>query len=286
METGLWIRGDDERDVAAAAGLGSGAADDAGMAGDTPDPKKMRQETVVPFVEDRRNALIFQLETTTDTEGMASLQYALKRGIEAHFQLEDTELAAEPLPDADDRRYILFYEAAEGGAGVLSRLVDEKDALAAVARRALEICHFGPDGEDQGLTPGRPATEPCVQACYDCLLSYSNQREHKDLSRFARGAGAASPPPHVTGGVAPCLAVAWPATQLATPPSPASNASSPARCAAESTQVRQSRTGATCHGRGPRGGLRTWCPGVFEVRTLPGTRCALAMVRACWEHRA
>jgi hypothetical protein len=24
-----------------------------------------------------------------------------------------------------------------------------------------------------------------VQACYDCLLSYSNQREHKDLSRFA-----------------------------------------------------------------------------------------------------
>ena len=45
-----------------------------------------------------------------------------------------------------------------------------------------EICHFDPDtGEDQ-----RHATrshEDCEAACYDCLLSYSNQREHAILDR-------------------------------------------------------------------------------------------------------
>jgi hypothetical protein len=35
---------------------------------------------------------------------MASLQAALKRAIQVHFQLEDTELAAEPLPDSTNRR--------------------------------------------------------------------------------------------------------------------------------------------------------------------------------------
>ncbi len=65
---------------------------------------------------------------------MASLAAALKSAIQVEFQLEDSELAAEPLPSDDDRRLILFYESAEGGAGVLRRLVDEPDALP--ARRA------------------------------------------------------------------------------------------------------------------------------------------------------
>ena len=45
------------------------------------------------------------------------LQAALKRAIQVEFQLEDQELAAEPLPTADARNVLLFYEAAEGGAG-------------------------------------------------------------------------------------------------------------------------------------------------------------------------
>jgi very-short-patch-repair endonuclease len=110
----------------------------------------------------------------------ASVQYALKRGIEAHFQLEDVELAAEPLPGEDDRRQMLFYEAAEGGAGVLARLASEPGALAAVARRALGICHFDEDGNEVGRADGR-----CEAACYDCLLSYSNQRAHRILDRQA-----------------------------------------------------------------------------------------------------
>jgi hypothetical protein len=93
-------------------------------------------------------------------------------------------LAAEPLPSADDRRLLMFFEAAEGGAGVLRRLLDDPDKLAEVAREALEICHFDPvTGADRDRAPH--ATERCEAACYDCLLSYGNQRDHRLLDRHA-----------------------------------------------------------------------------------------------------
>ena len=55
------------------------------------------------------------------------------------YQLEDNELAADPLPSPDDRRVILLYESAEGGAGVLRQLLDSPDALAEMAREALRL---------------------------------------------------------------------------------------------------------------------------------------------------
>ena len=107
---------------------------------------------------------------------------ALERGIEAAFQLEDSELSSESLPDQDGRGRALFIESAEGGAGVLRRLVDDPEALRKAARTALEIMHFDPDtGED--LSVDEPDRERCVRACYDCLLSYSNQTLHEQINR-------------------------------------------------------------------------------------------------------
>ena len=141
-----------------------------------------RAERVVPFVEDRRNCLLISPNVQLDASTMASLQAALKSAIQIEFQLEDRELSAEPLPDEQNRRQILFYEAAEGGAGVLRSLVEDPVALAAVAERALELCHFDPNSlADQGKA--RDARELCEAACYDCLLSYYNQRDHRLLDR-------------------------------------------------------------------------------------------------------
>ena len=165
-QTGAWVRSQNPEDPDA----------------DPDEPTTPRQTRVIPYVRDTRNCLIFDLTFPLDKKPMAALQAAVKTAIQLEFQLEDRELAAEPLPSRADRRRILLYEAAEGGAGVLRRLVDEPTALARVARRALELCHFDPDTlADLGKAPG--AREECVAACYDCLLSYFNQTDHSLVDR-------------------------------------------------------------------------------------------------------
>jgi very-short-patch-repair endonuclease len=149
---------------------------------DPDDPMSSRTKRVSPYVEDTKNCLLFEPAQSLEEGQMASLQAALKSAIQVHYQLEDNELAAEPLPAADERRLILFYEAAEGGAGVLRRLLDEPQAISQVACEALKICHFDPQtGEDFHHAPGMK--ENCEAACYDCLMSYSNQMDHRLLDR-------------------------------------------------------------------------------------------------------
>lgn len=149
---------------------------------DPEDPMSERTRRVIPYVEDNRNCLLMEPLLKLKIEEMASLQAALKRAIETVFQLEDNELAAEPLPDQDNRQMLLFYEAAEGGTGVLRQMVEDPSILALVSKEALRICHFNPDTlEDLRHAPR--AQEDCEAACYDCLLSYGNQREHPILDR-------------------------------------------------------------------------------------------------------
>jgi hypothetical protein len=143
-----------------------------------------RIQRVIPYVKDRRNSLIVTFAADLGVPVMASLEAALKRAIQSEYQLEDTELATEPMPGRDQRRRLLIYEASEGGAGVLRQLVDDADSWARVARAALALCHFDPQtGADQGKA--EHAQETCQAACYDCLLSYYNQPEHQNLDRHA-----------------------------------------------------------------------------------------------------
>jgi very-short-patch-repair endonuclease len=171
-----------------------GGVDEAGEEnGDDAPPDKTPPQRIVPFVEDRRNILVvrpaYQLGVLS-AASMTTLQYALKRGIEAVYQLEESELVGEPLPNRDNRQSILFFEAAEGGAGVLTRLATEPHALAAVAAEALEIMHFQRPEKGQGWTQktlveeldehGKPL---CEAGCYRCLLSYYNQPDHPLIDR-------------------------------------------------------------------------------------------------------
>ena len=147
--------------------------------GDREDPlNQARIRRVVPFVQDSRNALAFELEAAQDVQVMATLQAALKQGIQQIYQLEPNELAVDPLPSVDERRILFFYEASEGGAGVLRQVAEEPNALAEIAKAALATCHFNPEtGEDLG-------TDVCAAACYDCLLEYGNQPDHRNIDRL------------------------------------------------------------------------------------------------------
>jgi ATP-dependent helicase YprA (DUF1998 family) len=151
-------------------------------ADDPDDPMSPRTLRVIPYVEDRKNCLLFEPLVKLDKPTMASLTASIKSAIQVLYQLEDNELAAEPLPTIDERRLILLYEAAEGGAGVLRRIVEDPAAFPLIAREALRLCHFDPEtGNDLHRAPR--AREDCEAACYDCLMSYFNQMDHLLLDR-------------------------------------------------------------------------------------------------------
>ena len=158
------------------------------------DPTAPPRQWIVPSVQDRKNALLFRPVGDLLSEvTLATVQHAILRGIEVVFQLEAGEILAEPMPTRDVRNGFLLYEATEGGAGVLTRLVSHETSLATVARSALQIMHLAvgddplPDSTS-GLSD-QPGTA-CVAACYRCLMSYYNQPDHESLDRRDKDARA------------------------------------------------------------------------------------------------
>jgi hypothetical protein len=135
---------------------------------------------VKPFVSDNRNLLLLRpLITDQNEEFLITLLYALKRGMQFIHQIEEQEIAAELIGRGEHRR-LLFWEAAEGGTGVSELMMEEPEAIARVAKQALLVCHFNPEtSQEETTSEGRR----CVVACYECLLSYSNQPEHRFLDR-------------------------------------------------------------------------------------------------------
>lgn len=141
--------------------------------------KTKRLERLKLAVFDTQNILrlnIINRELKENRNFETTLLYALERGIEEYFQLEDSELVGELIGEGDGKA-LFFYEASEGGAGVLRRLVEEPFALSEVTKTALSIMHFDPKtGED--------LANDKHHACYECLLSYSNQLHAAVLNRY------------------------------------------------------------------------------------------------------
>lgn len=137
----------------------------------TPSRHLQHVKTVRMMVQGTQNLLLLRPgdpQMFQDRVFETTLRIALQRGLEQAYQLEENELAAESI-GRGEQRAILFYETSEGGSGVLRRLVEEPNAFAEVARAALERAHYDDNGQDQKAA--------CIAACYECLLSYSNQLE-------------------------------------------------------------------------------------------------------------
>ena len=133
-----------------------------------------------PFVTDSRNLLLLQPNTegASDEGFLRSLAYALRRALQIEYQIEEREVEVE-LIGREDNENLLFWEAAEGGIGVWERLIADPREFKKLSTRALEILHFD-SSSGQALPDWE---ERCTAACYDCLLSYSNQRDHRHLDR-------------------------------------------------------------------------------------------------------
>lgn len=138
---------------------------------------------VMTYATDFRNLLMLNpIHAERDESFDISLMHALKRAAEILYQVEENETEAE-LIGAGDHRRLLFWEEAEGGTGVWERLLDKSDGFREfrkLAEMALEVCHYDANGQP---LPTKPGKETCEAACYDCLLTYSNQFEHRRIDR-------------------------------------------------------------------------------------------------------
>jgi len=163
LPSGYWQKKDG--DVPASAGGGNAA--------------ERVESGVQLLVRDTKNILLIKAAgpSPLDDDLLINVQHALQKGICVHFQVDEDEVDSQRLGSRSERR-ILYWEAAEGGVGILHRLAADPHALRNVAKAALEVCHFDPaSGED-----AKDETD-CARACYECLLSYRNQRDHAALNR-------------------------------------------------------------------------------------------------------
>ena len=103
------------------------------------------------------------------SDGVITLQYALKRAIENVFQVESNEIGVISIGESASPN-ILLYEAAEGSLGILSQFVENIDIFHQVIEQAIGICRF----DDESYKG---------PASYDDLLSFYNQRDHKLIDR-------------------------------------------------------------------------------------------------------
>lgn len=127
---------------------------------------------VMLFTWDYADALYIQpvRALKLNKEGVITMQYALKRAIELVYQIESNEVAVTIMGNANNPN-IFIYESSEGSLGILSQLIEQKEAFKKIIDKAIEICRF----DDESYK------EP---ASYDDLLSYYNQFHHSIIDRF------------------------------------------------------------------------------------------------------
>ena len=136
------------------------------------DKEKEAIRNVMLFTTDVSDALYIEpiAPLGLELDGVLTLQYALKRAIENIFQVESSEIGVQCMGGSGERPNIFIYESAEGSLGVLSRFVEDPQAFREVIDEAIRVCRFDED--------------PDIPATYNDLLSYYNQRFHKQVDRF------------------------------------------------------------------------------------------------------
>jgi len=137
---------------------------------------------IKPYVSERRNVLLLRPLRSSEREpaALTTLAYAIQRAIQLIYEVEEQEIAVELIGQRTNLS-VMLWEAAEGGVGVLARIVDVENpqAFAELAREGLRLCHYDPKtGEESKDWTGR-----CSAACYECLLSFSNQLQHRLIDR-------------------------------------------------------------------------------------------------------
>lgn len=131
------------------------------------------------FVETPHDVLTFAIPANGEdgrSQDMAlTLMHSLRQGICLALDLDESELGGFVLPSpAEACNRVVIYESSEGGTGTIEGVL-AAGTLRSIAARTLELLHFNEDGQELG--------GGCESACYDCICTFYNQREHLRLDR-------------------------------------------------------------------------------------------------------
>jgi len=116
----------------------------------------------------------FPYTDTGQNEGAfaKTLMFAMSRAIQLALDLDASEIDCFIRPSVTENanHEIILFETVVGGAGVLESIL-EQPIFSKVVSKACELLHLF------------DAEEACDRACYDCLCSFFNQRDHLVLDR-------------------------------------------------------------------------------------------------------
>ncbi|WP_271394055.1 DEAD/DEAH box helicase [Aequorivita sinensis] len=142
---------------------------------------KNNKKDIMLFVRENADTIYIQ---PLDSLGLSAdkiitLSYALKRGIEKLFQVEEQEIGVSIMGDRENPN-LMIYEAAEGSLGILSQLIEEPTKLNELFVQAYSSMHFNPENREE-----TEYGKTLPKATYEDLLSYYNQRNHDILDRHS-----------------------------------------------------------------------------------------------------
>jgi len=134
------------------------------------------QQDVFLITEDNHDVLVmnYSYDGSLDNEEAfaITLKNAFLRAIQLALELDESEVNAFIRPSVSTGSVfeLVLYETVPGGAGIFKSLISNISAFNLVIEKACDLLHVF---EEEG----------CEKACYDCLCSFYNQRDHTIMDR-------------------------------------------------------------------------------------------------------
>ncbi|MHA1843404.1 MAG: DEAD/DEAH box helicase [Promethearchaeota archaeon] len=139
------------------------------------------------FIEGNHDVVVFNFPVIENynKEQIVSYYKTLKetiiQSLTLTYNLDESEINGfiNPLPDSDNmEQSIVIFETQEGGSGVLKSLLNSTTTrFDKFVKNMKDIIHI------KSFEPFEEYKDACVSACYNCLLRFNNQYEHKYLNR-------------------------------------------------------------------------------------------------------
>ncbi|MHA1684752.1 MAG: DEAD/DEAH box helicase [Promethearchaeota archaeon] len=139
------------------------------------------------FVDGKHDVITFNFPFIGDSEKSEALATAyyttlkesIIQSILLTYNLDESEINGfiNPLPGQKENLIVVF-ETEDGGTGVLKSLLNPDltrfDSFVANLKQILHV---------KSLDPYEETADACIEACYNCLLTFRNQRYHQFINR-------------------------------------------------------------------------------------------------------